>query len=72
MSAATLGRGSTKWAQMEQFETDGCSLESRAQKRLRGRGWWFESRTKGATGSASGQSLNRAGEYNRDDQVLGK
>ena len=45
--------------------------KSHAQKRLRGGGWWFESRTKGATGSASGQLLIRAGEYNRDDQVLG-
>jgi len=47
-------------------------MESHAQKRLYGGGWWFESRTKGATGSASGQLLIRAGEYNRDDQVLGK
>jgi hypothetical protein len=45
--------------------------KSRALKRLCDGGWWFESGTKGAAGSASGQLLIRAGEYNRDDQVLG-
>jgi len=71
-SAATLSRDSTKWAQIEQFETDRCSMEKPRSEKIVRRRMVVRSQHQGRDGiSERPIAHSRAGEYNRGDQVLG-